>query len=563
MATSALARRSPGEGRRQPRRSRRLPPELLLQRFLYSLRGLLFRSPFYRLGGPADGTGAVAVTGADPWPGNAALGEAIALDHFTFAGQTIRNPTPLWAPLGASPAWLAELHGFAWLRHLRAHGGDNGRRVARDLVQRWIEENGRWSALPWRLDVIGQRLASWLGQHDFYGASADADFRALLLVHAGRQAHHLARSLPGGLSGSDLIVAIKGLVYAGLALPDGEPWLKRGLALLGRELARQVLADGGHVERSPSIHLMLLRLFVDLRGVLRAADRPLPPGLQIAIDGMVPVLRLYQHGDGGLALFNDSNEEEGWQIDMVLNRADARARAASAAPDTGFQRLVAGRTVVLVDSGAPPPPGYDTHAHAGTLSFEMSLGRERLIVNCGAHPGDPAWRRVQRNSAAHSTLVVEDTNSSTLAEHGLARAPLQVSCERQETDGNIWLDMSHDGYAAAFGIVHRRRLWLAKGGEELRGEDRLIGKESVDFVIRFHLHPDVQVSLSQNRQAAIMKLPSGAFWRLRIATAAMALDESAYLGRRGESRRSQQLVVAGNAAVDPIVKWSLSREVRR
>jgi len=143
MATSALVRRSPEEGRRQPRRSRRLPAELLLQRFLYSLRGLLFRSPFYRLGGPADGTGAVAVTGADPWPGNAALGEAIALDHFTFAGQTIRNPTPLWAPLGASPAWLAELHGFAWLRHLRALGSDNGRRAARDLVQRWIEENGR------------------------------------------------------------------------------------------------------------------------------------------------------------------------------------------------------------------------------------------------------------------------------------------------------------------------------------------------------------------------------------------------------------------------------------
>ena len=370
MATSALARRSPEQGSRQPRRSRRLPTELLLQRVLYRLRGLFFGSPFYRLGGPADGTGAVAVTGADPWPGNAALGEAIALDHFTFAGQTIRSPTPLWAPIGASPAWLAELHGFGWLRHLRAYGGDNGRRAARDLVKRWIEENGRWSPLPWRPDVIGQRLASWLGQHDFYGASADADFRSLLLVNAGRQAHHLAGSLPGGLSGSDLVVAVRGLIYAGLALPKGEAWLKRGLALLERELARQILPDGGHVERSPSVHLMLLRLFVDLRSVLRAADRPLPPGLQIAIDGMAPVLRLYQHGDGGLALFNDSNEEEGWQIDMVLNRADARARAASEAPDTGFQRLVAGRTVVVVDSGAPPPPGYDGHAHAGTLSFE-------------------------------------------------------------------------------------------------------------------------------------------------------------------------------------------------
>jgi uncharacterized heparinase superfamily protein len=555
---------APARPRPRPRRSRRsrsLPAELRWQRLMFGLRGLLLRTPFHGLAVRQEGTGAVTPAGSDPWPGNAALGEAIIAGSFAFAGQTIRSPSPLWSPVGASPAWLEELHGFGWLRHLRAAGGDAGRRTARELVQRWIEDHRRWSAHAWRPDLTGLRLANWLGQHDFYGASADVAFRALLLVHAGRQAQYLYRSLPGGLSGSALIAALKGLIYAGLTLPRGEAWLRRGRALLERELARQVLPDGGHVERSPSVHLALLRHLIDLRAALKAAGQPLPGGLQAAIDGMAPMLRLYQHGDGGLALFNDSNEEEGWQIDMVLNRADARARPALEAPDTGYQRLSAGRTLVLVDSGPPPPPGYDGHAHAGTLSFEMSVGRERLIVNCGAHPGDPGWRRVQRNTAAHSTLVVADTNSSTLAEQGVSRAPRKVTCDRQGTEGNVWLDLSHDGYQPGFGVVHRRRLWLANTGEELRGEDRLTGRGGVPFLLRFHLHPDVQVTLAQSQQAALLKLGSGTIWQLRASGGELSLEESAYLGRRGEIRRAQQLVVtpAPDGEADAPVKWALIR----
>src|SRR5262249_30901505 len=162
------------------------------------------------------------------------------------------------------------------------------------------------------------------------------------------------------------------------------------------------------------------------------------------------------------------------------------------------ERLVANRTLVLVDSGAPPPPGLDRHAHAGTFSFEMSIGRERLIVNCGAHPGDPQWGFALRMTAAHSTATVDDTNSSgVLADDGLARRPENVSCRREETDGNVWLDMSHDGYSEPFGLTHRRRLYLAASGEELRGEDRFTGPGAERFAVRFHLHPQVQASIAQ------------------------------------------------------------------
>src|SRR3546814_8791561 len=98
-------------------------------------------------------------------------------------------------------------------------------------------------------------------------------------------------------------------------------------------------------------------------------------------------LRLLHHGDGGRALFNGSNEGWDLQIGRVLQRASIVKGPLQSAPSSGFQRLQSGRTLVLVDCGRPPPPGYDRLAHAGTLSFEMSVGRERLIVNCGAQGG--------------------------------------------------------------------------------------------------------------------------------------------------------------------------------
>lgn len=550
----------------------RLPRELLWQRAVHRLKTPLYASAVYRLTLPNRGTGAIVQVPPDPWPGDAARGAALAAGEFAFAGQAIHNPAPLWHPPGAIPAWSAELHGFAWLRDLRAVGGDIGRRNARDLVGRWMEDCDRWHEIGWRPELMGRRLAAWISQHDFYAASGDALFKSRLLISAGRQASHLARVLPAGLAGDALIGAIKGLIYAGLFLPRGQEWLARGVVLLERELVGQILADGGHVSRSPSTHLAVLRQLIDLRAAFVAAERAGPPGLQPAIDGMAAALKLFQHGDGGLALFNDSNEEEGWQVDMALSRADGKTRALTQAPMSGFQRLTAGRVAVLVDSGAPPPPGLDGHAHAGTLSFEMSVGRERLIVNCGAHPGDAGWRLAQRMTAAHSTLTLADTNSSVmLPAGGLMRGPDTVTCRREEAEGNVWLDLSHDGYVPAFGVTHRRRLFLAGTGDELRGEDRLAAaadggapQAGRGFAIRFHLHPLVQATPAQNGMAAILRLPSGNGWRLRSTDHQVALEESIYLGRRGEIRKTQQVVISGQTgAEDAVVKWAIGRETRR
>ncbi|HEY2891635.1 MAG TPA: heparinase II/III family protein [Dongiaceae bacterium] len=546
----------------------RLPPGKLRGQLIQAALRPLYGSGLYARTLSGRGDGAIQPIRADAWPGDSARGREIAEGLFRLAGQSIREPAPLGRPVGADESWRVAFNSFAWLSDLMALGA-GAAPVARAFVERWIAENAGWDAIAWRPDIMGRRLSHWLAEPalvEVAGKVADkAGERNRLFVSANRQARHLARVLPAGLSGAPLLSAIKGLIYGGLALSGGSRLLKIGLKQLSLALAQQLLADGGHVERSPAVQLAVLHDLVDIRAALHAAGHELPGDLSLAIDHMAPVLRMFQAGDGGLALFNDSNEGPAGSVDLTLLRADAKARALASAPQSGFQRLAAGQALLIADAGVPAPPGHDAHAHAGTLSFEFCNGDQRLIVNCGAQGAGGEWRLAQRATAAHSTLTVDDTNSSMLMPDGsgLLRRPTIVACRREEAEGNGWLDMSHDGYQPQFGLTHHRRLFLASDGSDLRGHDRLEGKGGKHFAIRFHLHPQVVANLAQDGQAVLLRLPGGAGFRLRSSGAEVSLAESVYLGG-WEMRRSQQVVLSGDlhgAGCD--VKWALTRESKK
>lgn len=554
---------------------RAMPRGLLLGQVAYRLRRPFMALPLYVALLPGSRAAQPLTLPPDPWPGDAAQGAALVEGRFRFAGLALREPKPLWKPRDATSEWQAEMHAFAWLRDLRAHNGDAARRLARSMTAEWIETFGsRWSEPAWEPLVVGRRLSHWMGQYDFFASSGEIEFRKALLNSAARQANHLARVLPAGLAGADLILAVRGLALAGTCLPGGEKWLHRALDLLVNELPEQILPDGGHCERSPARHLGVLRDLVDIKSTLHAAGVEPPGELQLAIESMGPTLRLYQHGDGGLGLFNGSQAEQGFKVDMVLRRADARRRPRLSAPQTGFQRIQAGRALVLVDAGVPAAPGLDRYAHAGTLAMEVSVGRERLVVNCGA-PGAGAaglhWRQAVRATAAHSTLTLAETNSAALATRkhflgpSLLQRPETVHCRREEQEGAALLEMQHDGYRLPYGAIHHRRLYLGPGGDDLRGEDRVEVLDAdkavgLPYTIRFHLHPDVQAALLTGG-GVLLRLPKGGGWRLRAAGAEeLTLEESIYFGD-GEARRTTQLVLFGHLdAKGAQVKWALHRE---
>ncbi len=505
----------------------------------------------------------------DPVPGVAGRGDALVAGLYEFGGQAVRaaevgerGDTP-WRHREAGDYWLAELHGFDWLRDLRAAGTSPAAERGRTMVLDWLRQHRSLdNTAAWTPEVIGRRLSAWLAHGEFLLQGADDELTQRFHQALDLQARHLMRTARNAGEGLPRLLAYRGLIESGLCLPDGERRVAQGLKLLEAALTEQVLGDGGYVERNPSTHLAAIWCLAGLRATLDASEHPAGQALSEAIARLATTLRTFRHGDGGFALFNGSVEEKRGPIDLALSRAAAGSETTPLdAPYMGFRRVEGRHSTLIADTGAPSTTGR--WAHAGTLSFEMSAGRERLIVNCGGwRGGNAGWREALRGTAAHSTLVVDDTNSATLGEDGaISDGPTTVKVERRDQDGATWIDSSHDGYLDTLGLIHKRRLYAGHEGADVRGEDTLSHirrrrQRGREFALRFHLHPEVTCAMTEDRRAVLLRLPSGAIWQMRGAGASISIDESVYAGDGVTRRRTSQVALTGPIEDSTTVKWA-------
>ncbi|HUZ71346.1 MAG TPA: heparinase II/III family protein [Stellaceae bacterium] len=524
------------------------------------LRALFYGSAPYHLALWSPPPSAPVLHLRTPWPGSRERGAALLGGVFAFGGVSAESAMPPWEA-DRPESWRAALHGFAWLADLAAFDSEAAVKRAREWTADWVRRFDVYDSLAWRADVTGNRLFAWIEHYDLLnagaGSSRDGD---ALTASIARQARHLAHVAGREGAGLRRLAALRGLLAAAAALGRRRA-LAQALKRLARALDEQVLGDGGHRGHGPSAQAEALRYMIDARTALVAADETVPAFLAAAIDRAGPMLRFFRHGDGRMALFNGAGEGDPAQIDRILAHAGSKGRAPLSAPESGFERLLAGGTLVVFDCGGPAPPGYDDDAHAGMLAFEMSHARERIIVNCGDYRGPSAeWRTAMRATAAHSTVVVSDTNAVEIGADGtIGDRPTSVPHQRAEDGGNLWVAATHDGYRR-FGLTHARRLFLAADGDDLRGEDSLTGAAGRGFAIRFHLHPRAMAMFHPEGNAALIRLAGGSQWRLRAEGAVLSLAESVYMGE-GAPQKTQQIVLDGHVGSGgATVRWAIRRE---
>ncbi len=517
---------------------------------------------------------------ARPFPGDAERGRALLSGSFGFGGETHRLEGSPWGkdhPTShdAGSAWQTALHCFDWLDDVAVIDNAPAKRQARALVNDWITSQSGMSrapigALAWRGDVTARRVWAWAAHSRYLCDGAEPGFSGRLLESLGGQILHLTRVAGREDLGPGRATGLIGLAIASLVFEPFRRWQEPTVALLSRELSNAVLADGAHASRSPAVQFHCLADMIALRTLYRDVQEPLPACIQSAIDRMAPAMRFFRHADGGLAHFNGASEGKAEVIDTILSLSEARGRPPRRLPHGGYERISAGKLLLLADVGAAAPARYDGWMHAAPFAFEASWGPDRLIVNCGAAlKGEGPWAAAQRSTAAHSTLALADTNASEIGpdgRFGARRAATTVT--RNESEEAVWLDLEHDGYRDNLGTLYRRRLYVDLAGNDLRGEDSLEGAEGKPFAIRFHLHPKIQVSLLSNHSAALLRTPSGAGWRLRAAGADMTLSDSVYFAGQSiaadEVKRTQQIILTGVTGPEgATVKWALQRETKR
>lgn len=498
--------------------------------------------------------------------------------YFALAGRVVNARGS--SPFNEAPptrAWAEALYGFGWLRHLRAADSALSRANARALVDDFFNHSVSRRGIGTTPRVAARRLIALLNHSPLVLDGADRAFYRRFTRALGRTASHLQLAVAGGLRGEDKLLAAIALAYAGLCLNSPARVLRQANRLLTDELKRQILPDGGHISRNPRLVVELLTDLLPLSQTYAARGAEPPPGLIGAIDRMMPVLRMFRHGEGSLGLFNGMGLTEPDLVATLLAYDDVRAKAMEHAPHSGYERLEGGAMTVLVDVGAPPAAEFSREAHAGCLSFEMSVGPTRLIVNCGApRPGSGQSALAARSTAAHSTVTVGDVSSCHFAGTSSAgpvnqrlgrflgspvlSGPRLVSATREATAEGLSLTASHDGYIKRFGLIHERSFDLGGHGDRLEGEDTFISQESTapvgtEATLRFHLHPAVRASRLADGTGALLTLPNRDVWSFEVDVGDLSLEESVFFAAADGIRRTEQIVVAVDAGTTRSVRW--------
>ena len=496
--------------------------------------------------------------------------------RFAFAGKVVicdrRSPFEMTPP---SDEWAVILLSFAWLRHLRAAESAITRANARSLIDDWINLQGGWHPIGWRLDILSRRVVCWLNQAPFVLQDADARFYRRFIRSLSRQVRYLRRTLKQSRDGLPRLQALIALNYATLCMQGQSGFLRANARRLIDELRSQILPDGGHVSRNPAALIELLADLLPLRQLFSARNLQPPSALNNAIDRMMPMLRFFRHADGNFAQFNGMGPTPVDLLATVLAYDDARGTPVANAPHSGYQRIDAGQTALLMDTGRPPPVALSQEAHAGCLSFEMSWKQHRLVINCGLPAINKAtWRQVARATAAHSTVTFNDKSSCRFLESGPLRrllsgtpivaGPRNVSVERMDTPAGALLRTSHDGYANDIGVIHSRAIQLSPDGGTLDGEDSFTPADGQafpagagdEFAIRFHLHPAIKASRLSDGRGVILLLPDREVWTFATHGETVEIEESVYLAGTDGPRRAVQIVIYGHARSQAKVRWS-------
>lgn len=514
---------------------------------------------------------------------DASLADDIYAGLFVFAGRSLvvsgRSPFDYDPP---SPEWADALYGFGWLRHLRAADTALARANARAFVSDFMSGRGeaaRASPVP----VASRRLISFLCQSPLVLEGADHAFYQGFLKAIGRGARDLERSLRRSAPPQSRLLAAVALTYAGLCCEGIEAILRRATRVLVRELDQQVMPDGGHNSRDPRFAMELLLDLLPLRQSFLSRNVDPPEALLRAVDRMLPALRLLRHGDASLSHFNGMGVTAADHLATLLVYAGAGTEPLMYAPHSGYARLETGRVVVVCDVGRPPPLSQSRNAAAGCLSFELTSGAQRIVVNCGMPASGSELRRMARSTAAHSTATVADTSSCRflgepegwwggrlvsawlLHRRGpvVLSGPTSVAVERRTEPGASVLAARHDGYVASFGVIHERRWRLSADPECLEGEDAFRregrhGGRPRAVAVRFHLHTSVTARAEAEGSVALT-LATGEAWRFTAEGGTLALEESVYFAGVVGARKTTQIVLHLTVAEEARLRWRIAR----
>jgi len=473
-----------------------------------------------------------------------------------------------WDGAQRTKLWRYNQHYFDYLN---SFGADARVDAHCFLVSDWIKENPPGHGTGWESYPLSLRIVNWI---KWYQANHSLHYESIHSLTL--QARWLERRVEWHILGNHLFANAKALIFAGLCFEgqEAQNWLMTGLKIVSDELTEQVLDDGGNFERSPMYHALFLEDLLDLINLARRYPGVIESEL---INRWCATARLMLywlegmcHPDGEIAFFNDAAvgiapspdeiKNYSYRLGILNHQSDTPSPVVACTQflESGYLRLTAKNAVLFMDVAPIGPDYLPGHAHADTLSLELSLFGWRVLVNGGTSQyGDGALRQEERGTAAHNTVEVDGNNSSEVwSGFRVARRAYPQGLEVIQGDQYVSVTCAHDGYTRwPTRAVHARTLQLSQG--KLRVMDQIIGKCKT-AVARFHFHPDFQIDKLDVGEYSLSKPGFGQVILITVLHGVAGIEPSFYSPEFGIRQKSHCLAVQIDSKKQVIIEMSWS-----
>ena len=420
-----------------------------------------------------------------------------------------------WLTLGYEEPLEAELIDRTFQQGLLSWARSNPIGEHEYLRRSWIPHSVSLRVLNW------SRYAAWGGK------TVEESPRLYREIY--RNALFLENHIEWDIDGNHLIENAAALVVAGVLFDEhDQEWLETGVEILKHAAKTQFLADGGHFERSPMYHIMVLMRYLTAVDLLSRVDGDVPRLIEQTAEDGVRYLRAIQAPDGRIPLLNDAVYEEEPSATTCLEYsrqvgiANSEAQPPSVLEDSGYYWLGSGDTRLLIDCGPVGPPHLPAHSHNDQLSINLWADGQPILVDTGTYEYAPTKRRqYSRSVEAHNTVQVNDQEPIDIGGQYLMGRRTAPEITRYE-NGDLGVFEGIVFKRTLFGskYTHRRRITM--NSEQWRVQDTVPGRS---FISRLHFHPAVSVTASANgsylaetKTTAISITPSSSYLSSEVVT---------------------------------------------
>ena len=516
-------------------------------------------------------------------PGPLSIGSTLVADkicegEFFIFGSTVQlEDKVIWDHSIKNVENYEDLHGFTWLDDLAARGDKAAIEIAQKWIFSWIEKYGSGSGAGWTPNLTGRRLIRLIHHeeiilHDLSEKKINIYFRFIY-----KQANFLSKRFYKTHEINMNFEAIVGLIYCGLYVEGFDSFITVATEYLSRECRDKIDEDGGILSRNPEELLEIFTYLVWVAHGLHDADWTPSQAHIEAINRIAPTLRHLRHINGSLCRFNGSLGKYSGELDRYLFLSGNKKKTTKILK-MGYARLEGGRTSIIQDAGSLPNLFQSNLAHASVLGFELTHGRQPLVVNCGSGANfGRDWCKAGRATQSHSTFCVKGQSSAKLTRslsynskltEFLSQGPTEVVINKSKVRGGTELTVSHDAYASKFAVNLERKLELSDNGEILIGNDQIamlstrdrskeISFHDLEYEVRFQFHPEVTVQILDNDMVKINSKFAGV-WILKALNLTPSIQPSYYFCEGHSSPIPTQQVVFLTKFNDFLkqVRWS-------